>query len=95
MTEKLDKYLQSLPEPDESKLVGLEARVWQRIEQSRSFFTDFLNLPLWLKSLPVISALTFGGVIGASAVPANNELDIFSSSPSYSVSKLIMPCCNE
>ncbi|GEM_PF-6147850 len=89
----LESILKSLPEPDESRLVGLEARVWQQIENSRPY-AYFSALPLWLKSLPVLSALVFGGVIGASANPAGNDLDVFSSTPAYSVSNLMAACCD-
>jgi len=92
MTHELDAYLQALPEPDEKRLVGLEARVWQRIETSKSY-AYFSNLPLWLKGLPIASALLFGGVIGANASPTNNDLDVFSTSPAYSMSKIIESCC--
>ena len=93
MTDRLDTYLQALPVPDEKKLVGLEARVWQRIETSKPY-AYFSKMPLWLKSLPVASALLFGGVIGASAAPANNDLDAFSTAPAYSVSKIMVSCCD-
>ncbi|HFE38466.1 MAG TPA: hypothetical protein ENK06_08640 [Gammaproteobacteria bacterium] len=90
--DNLDKYLQELPHPDEKRLVGLEARVWQRIEGSKPY-AYFSGLPLWLKSLPVASALLFGGVIGASATPAYNDLDAFSTAPAYSVSNMMVSCC--
>jgi len=89
---KLDTYLQSLPKPDEKKLVGLEARVWRRIETSKPYST-FMGFPLWLKSLPVATALLFGGVIGAGANPAQSDLDVFSTAPSYSVSSMMVACC--
>jgi len=92
MTNKLDTYLRAMPKPDEKRLVGLEARVWQRIEASAPY-AYFSKMPLWLKSLPVASALLFGGVIGASASPAQNDLDVFSTAPVYSVSKIMVSCC--
>ena len=90
---KLDTYLQALPQPDEKKMVGLEARVWQRIEASKSY-VYFSKLPLWLKGLPVASALLFGGVIGANASPTYNDLDVFSAVPAYSVSTIMVSCCD-
>jgi len=93
MTDKFDQILQSLPSPDEKRLVGLEARVWQRIETSKPY-AYFSGLPLWLKSAPIATALLFGGVVGAGASPVQNELDVFSSAPSYSVSKIMVSCCD-
>ncbi len=95
---ELDEFLEKLPDPDEKRLVGLEARVWQRIEGSKPY-AYFSGLPLWLKSLPIASALLFGGVIGASASPASkdlagNDLDAFSAAPAYSISKIMVSCCD-
>jgi hypothetical protein len=90
--DKLDEFLGKLPNPDEKRLLGLEARVWHRIESTKPY-AYFSGLPLWLKSLPIASALLFGGVIGASASPAGNDLDVFSAAPSYSVSKIMVSCC--
>ena len=92
MINKLDDYLQVLPKPDEGRLAGLEARVWQRIETSRPY-AYFTKLPLWVKGLPIASALLFGGVIGANAAPTNNDMDIFSPMPAYSVSQIMASCC--
>jgi hypothetical protein len=92
MTDNLDTFLRDLPGPNEKRLVGLEARVWQRIEASTPY-AYFSKMPLWLKSLPIASALLFGGVIGASATPAYNDLDVFSTAPAYSVSKIMVSCC--
>ncbi|HFE38438.1 MAG TPA: hypothetical protein ENK06_08490 [Gammaproteobacteria bacterium] len=91
---KLDNYLQALPPPDESRLVGLEARVWQRIEGSKPY-AYFSGLPLWLKSLPIATTLFIGGAIGANAAPTGNDLDVFSPTPAYSVSKIMVSCCAE
>jgi len=91
--DKLDTYLQSLPKPDEKRLVGLEARVWQRIETSKPY-SAFMGLSLWLKSLPIATTLLIGGTIGASASPVGNDLDVFSSTPAYSVSELMVSCCD-
>lgn len=93
MTDKIDQIIQNLPAPNEKRLVGLEARVWQRIETSKSY-VYFSGLPLWLKGAPVATALLFGGVIGAGASPVQNDLDVFSSTPSYSVSKIMVSCCD-
>jgi len=91
---KLDTFLQALPKPDEKRLVGLEARVWQRIEASKPY-AYFSKMPLWLKGLPVASTLLFGGVIGANANPVHNELDAFSTAPAYSISQIMSSCCGE
>lgn len=93
MTHELDAYLQALPGPDEKRLVGLEARVWQRIETSKSY-AYFSNLPLWLKGLPVASTLLFGGVIAANASPGYNDFGAFSTVPAYSVSTIMVSCCD-
>ncbi len=92
MTHNLDKYLQTLPSPDEKRLVGLEARVWQRIEASAPY-AYFTGLPLWLKTAPIATALLFGATIGANASPKQEGLDIFSTTPSYSVTQIMVPCC--
>ncbi len=92
--DKLDTYLKALPPVDENRLAGLEARVWQRIDASKAKMY-FSGLPLWLKSLPVAAALLFGGVIGASAMPAQSDLEVFSTAPAYSVSNMMADCCAE
>ncbi len=92
MTEKLDILLGELSPPDQGQLDGLETRVWQRIENSRPF-AYFSAMPIWLKSLPIATTLLIGGTIGANATPAYNEMDAFSSTPSYSISKIMVPCC--
>jgi len=91
---KLDAFLQELSKPDEKRLVGLEARVWQRIEASQPY-AYFSKMPLWLKGLPVASTLLFGSVLGANASPVHNELDAFSAAPAYSISQIVAPCCGE
>jgi len=93
MTDKLDILLQSLRPLDEKRLVGLEGRVWQRIENSKPY-TYFAGLPLWLKSLPIATTLLVGGAIGASASPTQQDLDVFSMAPAYSISKIMAPCCD-
>ncbi|MCF6220665.1 MAG: hypothetical protein L3J65_06095 [Robiginitomaculum sp.] len=92
MTNKLDAYLHAMPEPDEKRLVGLEARVWQRIETSAPY-AYFSKMPLWLKGLPVASTLLFGSVIGANASTTSNDLGVFSATPAYSVTQMMVPCC--
>lgn len=92
MTEKLDILLSELSAPDQARLAGLETRVWQRIESSRPF-AYFSAMPIWLKSLPIATTLLIGGTIGANAAPVSNDMDAFSSTPSYSISKIMVPCC--
>ncbi len=92
MTEKLDILLSELAAPDQSRLSGLEARVWQRIERSRPF-SYFSAMPIWLKGLPIATTLLISGTIGANAASIPNEMDVFSSTPSYSVSKIMVTCC--
>ena len=92
MTDKLDILLSELSPPDQGRLTGLEAKVWQRIESLKPF-AYFSAMPLWLKSLPIATTLLVGGTIGASAAPASYEFDAFSSAPSYSISKIMVPCC--
>ncbi len=92
MTDKLDILLSELSPPDQGRLTGLEARVWLRIENSRPF-AYFSAMPLWLKSLPIATTLLVGSTIGASATPTYNDMDAFSSTPSYSISKIMVPCC--
>lgn len=94
MTDTLKQVLATLPKPDEQRLVGLEARVWQRIESAKPY-AYFTGLPLWLKSMPIATTLLFGGVIGASATPAPSDLDVFSAAPVYSISQIMMSCCDE
>jgi len=89
----IDKLLQAMPGPDEKRLVGLEARVWQRIEASKPY-AYFSGLPLWLKSMPIATTLLIGGAIGANATPVFNDLDVFSTTPAYSVSKIMVSCCD-
>jgi len=92
MTDKLDILLSELSPPDQGRLAGLEARVWQRIESSRPF-AYFSVMPMWVKGLPIATTLLIGGTIGASATPAYDEMNAFSSTPSYSISKIMVPCC--
>ena len=92
MTEKLDILLSELSPPDQDRLVGLEARVWQHIENSRPF-AYFTALPIWIKGLPIATTLLISGTIGANAAPVSDEMDVFSSTPSYSISKIMVPCC--
>jgi len=96
MTDKLDILLSELSAPDQGRLTGLETRVWQCIENARTAsgpFAYFSAMPLWLKSLPIATTLLIGGTIGASAAAISNDLDAFSSTPSYSISKIMVPCC--
>jgi hypothetical protein len=92
MTHKIDTYLNALPNPDEKRLVGLEARVWQRIEASTPY-AYFSKMPLWVRGLPVASTLLFGGFIGANASPVHDEINAFSTVPAYSVSQMMATCC--
>lgn len=93
MADKLEQFLQALPNPDEQKLVGLEARVWKRIETAQSY-AYFAALPIWIKNLPIATTLLIGGMVGAGANPVKHDLDVFSAAPSYSINNIMVPCCD-
>lgn len=90
MTDKLDRLISALREKDSAiDPVGLEARVWQRLDaaQPRQNMLLFMRA---LRALPVVAALVMGSAAGAGAVAASqHELGAFAAVPAYSVAQLV------
>ncbi len=73
-----------------SRLVGLEARVWQKLEADHRHEFLVRSGLLW-RGATLSLVLIIGGIVGATTVPAkaSASLEPFSSAPAYSVMRLV------
>ncbi len=89
MSDKLSKNLSLLSKQiDEERLTGLEAKVWETINQNKTSGFGFDRLML-LRVASIALVLFIGGVVGADQKHTDPVLMAFSNAPVYSIMSMI------